>query len=135
MAFINILKALTPAVTLVASMLLGLERPSLLVAASLVLMAAGTALATAQARTFFSAELAAGCCGGWGVEGFAEGAAALCYYLQLVKLLGSLQEAATSHFSWMGFIMFLLSILFEALRCAEPALAACCACLSPCCSA
>ena len=48
MAFINILKALTPAVTLLASMALGLERPSLLVAAALALIAGGTALATAQ---------------------------------------------------------------------------------------
>ncbi|GAB4816710.1 hypothetical protein N2152v2_003756 [Parachlorella kessleri] len=47
-AFINILKALTPAVTLGASMLLGQERPSLLVTACLALIAGGTAISTAQ---------------------------------------------------------------------------------------
>jgi hypothetical protein len=47
-AFINILKALTPVVTLAAGVLLGQEPPSAPVAACLVLIAAGTAVATAQ---------------------------------------------------------------------------------------
>lgn len=47
-AFINIMKALTPAITLGISLLLGLERPSVLVAGALALIALGTGIATAQ---------------------------------------------------------------------------------------
>lgn len=49
-AFINIMKALTPAITLGISLLLGLERPSVLVAGALALIALGTGIATAQVR-------------------------------------------------------------------------------------
>ena len=59
-AFINILKALTPAVTLGASMLLGQERPSLLVTACLALIAGGTAISTAQVGGWVG-----GCLAGW----------------------------------------------------------------------
>lgn len=61
-AFINILKALTPAVTLIASMALGMERPSLRVMASLGLIALGTSIATAQVRSMRNGA------GGWPLE-------------------------------------------------------------------
>lgn len=49
-AFIGILKALTPVATLAASLALGLERMSLPVGVATALIAAGTMLATAQVR-------------------------------------------------------------------------------------
>lgn len=47
-AFINILKALTPAATLLTALALGRERPSLLALASTLLIGLGTGIATTQ---------------------------------------------------------------------------------------